>query len=202
MQGAMNSSANPQLYIIAGPNGSGKTTFATNFLPSYVGCFEFINADLIAKGLAPFNPARADLAAGKLMLEQIGLLERCKADFAFETTLSGKTYVALLERLKKKGYQINLFFLWLPDVRLSIQRIADRVRRGGHHVPSDVVRRRFARGIPNLFQVYRSLCDMWMLFDNSTDTPSIIAYEIEQELTTVDSDLFARIFRKAGPVCN
>lgn len=159
-----------------------------------------MNADLIAKGLSPFNPAGADLAAGKLMLEQIRSLGKRKVDFAIETTLSGKTYVGLLEGLKRQGYQINLFFLWLPDVRLSIQRIADRVRRGGHHVPPAIVRRRFTRGIANLFHVYRPLCDMWMLFDNSTDSPSIIAYAIEHDLTTIDSALFARILRKAGPV--
>lgn len=188
----------PQVYIIAGPNGAGKTTFAANFLPFYAGCFEFVNADLIAQGLSPFNPARADLAAGKLMLEQIALLSRHNTDFAFETTLSGKTYRGLLEQLKAQGYQINLFFLWVADVRLSIQRIADRVRRGGHHVPSDIVRRRFARGIANLFNVYRPLCDMWMLFDNSTDAPGLIAFEIEQELTVIESTVFARILRKAG----
>ena len=196
----MKAPAKPQLYIIAGPNGAGKTTFATDFLPGYAGCFEFVNADLIAKGLSPFNPAGADLAAGKLMLEQIRSLGQRKVDFAIETTLSGKTYVALLEGFKQQGYQINLFFLWLPDVRLSIQRIADRVRRGGHNVPSDIVRRRFARGISNLLNVYKPLCDMWMLFDNSTDSPTIIAYEIEHDLTTIDSALFSRILRKAGSV--
>lgn len=196
----MTAPVNPQLYVIAGPNGAGKTIFATDFLPEYAGCFEFVNADLIAKGLSPFNPAGADLAAGKLMLEQIRLLAQRNVDFAFETTLSGKTYVALLERLKQQGYQINLFFLWLPDVRLSIQRIADRVRRGGHNVPSDIVRRRFVRGVSNLLHVYKNLCDMWMLFDNSTDSPSIIAYEIEHDLTIIDSPLFSRILRKAGPV--
>jgi predicted ABC-type ATPase len=196
----MKSSVKPKLYIIAGPNGAGKTTFATGFLPKYAGCFEFVNADLIAQGLSPFNPASADLAAGKLMLEQIRLLAKRKVDFAFETTLSGKTYIALLEQLKKQGYHINLFFLWLPDVRLAIERIADRVKRGGHNVPPDIVKRRFKRGIGNLFHVYRLLCDVWILFDNSTESPEVIAYEIESHLTIVDNSLFSSIKKKVESV--
>jgi predicted ABC-type ATPase len=181
------------LYIIAGPNGAGKTTFAARFLPQYAGCNEFVNADLIAGGLSPFNQASADLAAGKLMLDRINLLAKRKADFAFETTLSGKSYGGLLEQLKKSGYHISLFFLWLPDVKLSLQRIAERVRRGGHNVPPDIVRRRFKRGIVNFFQVYRPLCDLWILFDNSTENPEVIAYEIESFLSILNSDLFSFI---------
>ncbi len=128
------------------------------WLPQYAGCLEFVNADLIAGGLSPFNQSSADLVAGKLMLDRIHFLAQRRADFAFETTLSGKAYVSLLEKLKSSGYHISsLFFLWLPDIKLSLQRIADRVRQGGHNVPPDVVRRRFKRGIANLISCISSL---------------------------------------------
>jgi len=196
----MKASSKPKLYIIAGPNGAGKTTFAVSFLPKYVDCFEFVNADLIAGGLSPFNAARADLPAGKLMLERINFLARNRVDFAFETTLSGKSYLNLLRQIKESGYHICLFFLWIPDVRLALQRVADRVKRGGHNIPSDTVRRRFERGIYNFFHLYRSLCDMWMLFDNSTDDPAVIAYEIASHLKIVDNSLFAGIKKKVEMV--
>ena len=193
----MKTSAQPQLYVIAGPNGAGKTTFAGRFLPLYAGCLEFVNADLIAQGLSPFDPSRADVAAGKLMLERIRLLAERRADFGFETTLSGKVHARLLEKLKSLGYRINLFYVWVPDVRLSIQRIADRVKRGGHNVPSDIVKRRFTRSISNFFNVYQPLCDLWMLLDNSTENPDVIAYGIESFLSVIDADLFSQIKGKA-----
>ena len=133
-------SKRPSLYIVAGPNGSGKTTFAREFLPDYVRCKEFINADLIAGGLSPFSPEAAAMRAGRLLLEQIKLLASRRSDFGFETTLSGVTYVSLLRRLKAQGYQIHLFFLWIPTVEVALARIADRVRRGGHDIPEKVVR--------------------------------------------------------------
>jgi predicted ABC-type ATPase len=191
----MKSSMKPKLYIIAGPNGAGKTTFATGFLPKYAGCFEFVNADLIAQGLSPFNPACADLAAGKLMLEQIRLLAQRKVDFAFETTLSGKIYVALLEQLKEQGYHINLFFLWLPDVRLAIERIAGRVKRGGHDVPINVVKRRFGRGVKNFFSFYKTFVNFWAIFDNSGKTPLLVAYEEEGEGKVFNQSRYIEIMR-------
>jgi len=112
----------PQLYIIAGPNGAGKTTFAREFLPHYAHCKQFINADLIASGLAPFSPETEALRAGRLMLEQIRSLAKEKADFGFETTLSGVTYAALLRQLKAQGYRIQLFFLWIPTVEIALAR--------------------------------------------------------------------------------
>ena len=140
---------NRNVYIIAGPNGSGKTTFAIKFLPEYVKCSNFINADLIAQGLSPFSPGAAAIKAGKLVLEQIRQFENQGVDFAFETTLSGKLYVKLFKSLKKKGYKIHLFFLWIPDAELAISRIKSRVARGGHNVPVRDVQRRFNRSISN-----------------------------------------------------
>ena len=105
---------NKAVYIIAGPNGSGKTTFATLFLPDYVNCPNFVNADLIAKGLAPFEPQAAAIKSGKLVLQQIHDYAGRGIDFAFETTLSGKSYVSLLSELKSKGYALHLFSFGFP----------------------------------------------------------------------------------------
>lgn len=166
---------NKAIYIIAGPNGSGKTTFATMFLPEYVNCSNFVNADFIAKGLSPFEPRAAAVKAGKLVLQQIHEYAEHGVDFAFETTLSGKSYAGLLTELKARGYELHLFFLWLPNAELAIARIKERVREGGHHVPSEDVRRRFVRGINNFISLYEPLLNSWMLFDNSKAKPILIA---------------------------
>ncbi|MDP3722041.1 MAG: zeta toxin family protein [Candidatus Omnitrophota bacterium] len=187
------SKGSPNLYIIAGPNGAGKTTFAREFLPHYAKCKNFVNADLIAQGLSPFSPAAAGIKAGRLLLKQIHEFAERRADFAFETTLSGKTYVTLLRRLKQHGYVIHLFFLWAPSVELVIARIKDRVAEGGHDVPVTDVRRRFGRSMKNFFKVYKPLLDSWTLFDNSTTWPSLIAEEKGGKLIVVDPELFAKI---------
>ena len=191
-----NSKKSPNLYIIAGPNGAGKTTFAKEFLPHYADCYEFINADLIAGGLSPFQPDRVAIQAGKLMLEQIHSLSKSEVDFAFETTRSGKTYVRLIRDLKKRGYQIHLCFLWLSNVKLALNRIAERVQKGGHNVPEGVVRRRFGKGIYNLFNIYRPLLDFWILVDNSSPVPDIISFEKSGKLTIVNEEMFSKIIKE------
>ncbi|MFH1995609.1 MAG: zeta toxin family protein [Candidatus Omnitrophota bacterium] len=185
------------IYIITGPNGSGKTTFATMFLPDYVKCPNFVNADLIAKGLAPFEPRSAAIKAGKLVLQQINEFAERGVDFAFETTLSGKSYVSLLSALKMKGYALHLFFLWLPSPELAIARIKDRVSEGGHNVPAEDVRRRFVRGINNFFKLYKSLFDTWMLFDNSRAKPLLIAKRRNSDMEIINEELFETIQRVA-----
>jgi len=183
----------PNLYIIAGPNGAGKTTFAREFLPVYAACHEFVNADLIAEGLSPFQPERVAIQAGKIMLEQIHALGNRGVDFAFETTLSGRTYVKLIQDLKKRGYQIHLCFLWLHNIKLALDRIAVRVQKGGHHVPEAVVLRRFGKGLYNLFNIYRPLLDFWILVDNSGAIPDIISFEKSGVLTVVNEGTFSKI---------
>ncbi len=188
---------NKAVYIIAGPNGSGKTTFAKLFLPNYVNCQNFVNADLIAQGLAPFGPRAEAIKAGKLVLLQIHEYAKRGVDFAFETTLSGKSYASLLTGLKEKGYARHLFFLWIHSPELAIARIKDRVAEGGHHVPAGDVRRRFARGINNFFTLYEPLLDSWMLFDNSKAKPVLIAKRRNGHQEVVNDDLFALVQRSA-----
>jgi predicted ABC-type ATPase len=189
---------NKNVYIIAGPNGAGKTTFATMFLPDYAQCPHFVNADLIALGLAPFEPRSAAIKAGKLVLQQIHDFSARGIDFAFETTLSGMSYVKLLTELKAKGYGLHLFFLWIPNPELAIVRIKERVLEGGHDVPSQDVRRRFIRGISHFFNLYESLFDSWMLFDNSKAKPVLIAKRRNGHNEILDEELFARVQKMRG----
>jgi len=186
----MNSDRDPKVYIIAGPNGAGKTTFATKFLPHYVECMEFVNADLIASALSPFLPDRAAFRAGRLMIEQIHSLADSRVDFGFETTLAGRGYVRLLNNLKDRGYRIHLFYLWIHRIDVALERIAGRVKMGGHNVPEDVVRRRYDKGISNFSRLYQPLTDFWAIYDNSTDTPHLIAYKEHDKLEIIDHDTF------------
>ncbi|MDO9572499.1 MAG: zeta toxin family protein [Candidatus Omnitrophota bacterium] len=183
------------VYIIAGPNGSGKTTFANEFLPEYAKCPNFVNADLIAKGLSPFYPRAAAIKAGRLVLEQIRSLAEKNVDFAFETTLSGKSYVRLIEALKNKGYTINLFFLWIPNADFALGRIKDRVASGGHDVPAVDVKRRFNRGIYNFFKYYKPLSDTWLLFNNADAIPRLIAKEKDEKTDVIDKEMYEKIIK-------
>ncbi|MFH1223684.1 MAG: zeta toxin family protein [Pseudomonadota bacterium] len=178
------------VYIIAGANGSGKTTFARKFLPDYVNCPNFINADLIALGLAPFGAGNVAIKAGKLVLEQIRSYSKRGIDFSFETTLSGQLYVNLLKKLRAKGYRSHLFFLWLPNPELAVFRVKDRVAEGGHNVPVEDIRRRFHRGIENLFNLYMPLLDTWTLFDNSGVKPVLIARNKNGDKEIINKELF------------
>lgn len=187
----------PQLRIIAGPNGSGKTTFVRDFLPRYVSIPHFVNADLIAAGLAPFAPQTAALRAGRLVIEEIRRLADERVDFAFETTLSGRSYVPMLREFKERGCEIYLYFLWLPDVAMNLRRVAHRVQQGGHNVPEEDVRRRYRRGIANFLSVYRPLTDFWIVYDNSGIWPREIAFARADMPTILDEDSF-REFSRAG----
>jgi predicted ABC-type ATPase len=160
-----------RVIIIAGPNGAGKTTFAGEFLPREAACPRFINADLIAAGLSPFDVGAAAVRAGRLMLAEI---DRCLAageSFAFESTLAGRSYSQAIPRWQAAGYQVHLIFLRLRSVRLAIARVKARVAAGGHHVPAATVRRRFHQGWINFQGLYRPLVDHWELYDNSESRP-------------------------------
>lgn len=146
----------------------GKTTASYTVLPEMLGCKEFVNADEIAKGLSPFNPESVAIEAGRLMLQRMDDLLSEGSDFAFETTLSTRSYVKFIERAQAKGYFVTLLYFWLPTPEQAIERVATRVREGGHNIPSDVIRRRYANGIKNLTALYIPLCNYWAIYDNSS----------------------------------
>jgi len=191
---------NKNVYIIAGPNGAGKTTFALKFLPEYVSCPNFINADLIARGLSPFSPGAAAIKAGKLVLEQIHQFANKRVDFAFETTLSGKLYVNLFKSLREKGYKIHIFFLWIPDADLAVSRIKSRVAQGGHDVPVRDVLSRFDRSIRNFFKLSGSLADSWLLFDNAGPIPILIAERKISKIRIIDKSSYDNIIKGIGDI--
>jgi predicted ABC-type ATPase len=163
-----------KIVIIAGPNGAGKTTFAQAFLPSEADCTDFVNADLIARGLSPFAPDRAAVKAGKIMLMQIAEKVARGDSFAFETTLAGLGYARHIPQWRSLGYHVKLVFLSLPSADLAVERVRVRVRQGGHDIPEPVIRRRFDAGLKNLHAVYRTIVDSWLLYDNAGLTPRLL----------------------------
>lgn len=164
----------PKVIIIAGPNGAGKTTFAREFLPHEAACPVYLNADLIAAGLAPFAPEAAAMRAGRLMLEEIATHVTRRQSFAFETTLSGLTYARRIPEWQAMGYRVELFFLALVSPDMAVARVAERVRQGGHDIPETIIRRRFTAGIRHFEQTYRRIVDVWVRYDNSGETPQLI----------------------------
>jgi predicted ABC-type ATPase len=163
------------LYIIAGCNGAGKTTASYTVLPEILNCKEFVNADNIAAGISPFNPSGVAIEAGRIMLSRINELMSEGDDFAFETTLSTKSYVSFVKKAQKKGYDVTLLYFWLSSPQMAIKRVAKRVSNGGHDIPEDVIERRYFRGIANLLKLYIPICDNWLVIDNNDLAPEIIA---------------------------
>lgn len=172
------------LYIIAGCNGAGKTTASFNILPDALNCSEFVNADEIARGISPFNPDNVALESGRLMLQRIHELMDKGIDFAFETTLSTRSYVNKVKTAQSLGYHVTLLFYWLESPKLAIKRVELRVKEGGHNIPLEVINRRYLKGINNLFNLYLPIVDYSMVFDNSTTTPELIL-ETEQGKETI-----------------
>jgi len=163
-----------KIIVIAGPNGAGKTTFAEEFLPKEANCPIFINADLIAAGLAPFDPDRAAFKAGRLMLAEIDEHARRGDSFAFETTLSGRGYARLIPAWRADDYAVKLFFLRLASPELGIARVRQRVREGGHDVPESTIRRRFVAGLRNLKEIYQPIVSEWAIYENSGPSPVLL----------------------------
>lgn len=181
------------IYIIAGCNGAGKTTASYTVLPEILDCKEFVNADNIAAGISPFNPQSVALAAGRIMLERISELMKEGADFAFETTLSTRSYMSLIRSAKDVGYTITLLYFWLDSPELAIQRVKKRVAKGGHDIPDDVVIRRYHRGLSNLLNLYLPICDRWMIMDNMDLVPEILAQKDEFGEVVVNSEIWSNI---------
>jgi predicted ABC-type ATPase len=165
----------PNLYIIAGCNGAGKTTASFTILPEILSVKEFVNADSIAAGLSQFNVESVAFEAGRIMLERIDQLMKEKEDFAFETTLSTRSYVSFIKKARINGYKITLLYFRLRTPDLAKQRVAKRVRQGGHNIPDDVVERRYYRGVSNLLNLYIPVVDKWTVFDNMGAQPCVIA---------------------------
>ena len=165
----------PNLYVISGCNGAGKTTASFTVLPEMLNCDEFVNADEIARGLSPFNPDKSAIQAGRIMLGRIQELMEKKMDFAFETTLSTKSYTQLIQRARKIGYTVTLLFFYLDSPELAKKRVEIRVQEGGHNIPEPVIIRRYYAGIKNLFELYLPICDYWMIFNNSMLGSELIA---------------------------
>jgi predicted ABC-type ATPase len=190
----------PTLYIIAGPNGAGKTTFASRFLPEESGELEFVNVDLIARGLSPFDPDAAAGSAGRIALKRVARLIQEQKTFALETTLSGRTTKAWVAEAKAAGYFIKLVFIWIETLEECIDRIRRRVREGGHNVPDQDVRRRFLRTLRNFFNDYCPMADAWKLFDNSGASLRLVAVQKNGRTAVRDRSLFAAILAQAGVV--
>ena len=165
-----------KVIIIAGPNGAGKTTFARSFLPAEAHCPRFINADLIAAGLAPFGPEAAAVKAGRLMLREMAQCAVRGDSFALETTLSGLMYLRHIRQWREQAYHVSLFFLALPSAEVAVARVAERVRQGGHDIPEAVIRRRFAAGRDHFDHHYRNAVHAWALYDNSGAAPALLEW--------------------------
>jgi predicted ABC-type ATPase len=168
-------SKQPTIYLIAGCNGAGKTTFAREFLLKEAGCANFLNADYLAFGLSPLSPEIAALKAGRLLLDEFKSLIARRETFAFESTLSGTTYLRLLREAKRRGFRLHLHYLWLPIPSIAIARVRERVKKGGHNVPVADIRRRFGRSLAHLVDRYIPLADQWAVWDNQTSPPNLLA---------------------------
>lgn len=176
----------PQVVVIAGPNGAGKSTLAPILLRDTFGLLEFVNADTISAGLSAFNADAVALDAGRLMLTRLRELATSKQNFAFESTLATRSYAPWITRLVEEGYEFHLMFLWLNTAELAIQRVAERVRQGGHSVSEEIVRRRYNRGLDNLFELYLPIAKTWVVYDNSgADSLLLIANGAQRRTSSV-----------------
>lgn len=185
----------PNLYIIGGPNGAGKTTASLRLLPRFLNCREYVNADSIAAGLSPFHPESVAFQAGRLMLERLNTLAASGADFAFETTLASHP-LPIIARCKNTGYEVTLFYFWLHSPELAIERVAQRVRTGGHAIPEETIRRRYETGRSRFLSHYVPLADNWRVYDNSHNTPLLIAHcDMKGRVIVHDRNVWAKIER-------
>jgi len=188
----------PNLYIIAGCNGAGKTTNSFTVLPKMLDCKEFVNADSIALGLSPFQPENVAIAAGKIMLNRINELIGLQNDFAFETTLSTRSFVKTIEKAKQNNFEVSIIFYYLDDVELAIQRVQQRVLEGGHNIPENVIRPRYVAGIYNLIHLYLNIGDAIVIVDNSTKTELIVAVKsINNQIEIRDKTTWTKILNQS-----
>lgn len=180
----MSQRGQPHVIVLAGPNGAGKSTTAPALLKGALGVAEFVNADVIARGLSAFAPERVALAAGRIVLRRLRELADRYASFAFETTMASRRFAPWLAELKKRGYRVHLVFLWLPSADFAIARVAERVRLGGHNVPEHTVRRRYDLGLQNFFLLYQPVATTWRMYDNSRASRPRLVVRGEGRLVT------------------
>ncbi len=185
----------PKCIIIAGPNGAGKTTFALDYLPKVEGFDNFINADLIASGLSPLSPEKHLLAASKLFLGEIDKAIKARENFSFETTLSGKSYLKLIKKLKQNGWEVKLIYLYLLSVELSKKRVYERVKHGGHNIPVDTILRRYPRSLNNLLHHYAKLCDTTICMDNSNQSQDVIFTQTYSDRIILNQFIYNNILK-------
>lgn len=193
--------SNPKLIVIAGPNGAGKSTFAPLLVRETFRIAHYVNADDIASRLAPSAPQEAAVRAAQEMLESLRQLTRRRESFAFETTLSTRSFAPFIRRARETGYGFHLYFLWLRDAQLSVARVKQRAQAGGHDIAAEIIRRRYPRTVRNFFQLYRPLADTWQVFDNSDyNAPALIAEGRADARPRVARDELWRLFREAASV--
>lgn len=192
----MSQTHTPVIYIIGGPNGAGKTTFAREFLPA-ANVVEFLNADLLAAGLSPLQPSAMAVRSGRLLLARWRELLELRRDFAFESTLSGRTYAGMLREARAAGYEMRLCYLWLPNVGMSIRRVRQRVRKGGHDVPELDLRRRYLPSLRNFFSLYLPLANEVLLFNAAGNPPQLIAQWRDQNVGIINQRLYEHIQKQS-----
>jgi predicted ABC-type ATPase len=183
----------PNLFIIAGCNGAGKTTASVTILPEILNCRQFVNADYIAYGLSPFDVESVAIEAGRIMLHRIKELLDLREDFAIETTLATRSYVSLVQRAQAIGYNVTLIHIWLSSPEMAFERVAERVRNGGHNIPVDVIERRYYKGLDNLFKLFMPVCDTWIIADNSLKKLNVVARKEEFENVIENYELWTII---------
>jgi predicted ABC-type ATPase len=188
----------PRVAIVAGINGAGKTTASQPVLRGVLKMPTFVNADTIARGLNGFNPESEAAKAGRIMLEHLRELAARRADFSFETTLAGRAYAPWLAELRAGGYEVYLYYYWLRSPEISIGRVAERVAAGGHHIPSETIRQRYAKSVRNFFDLYRPLCTHWRVYDNTEKQSRLIAYGTPGGRTILDGDTWFDILGSCG----
>lgn len=189
--------APPTCWIIAGPNGAGKTTFALSYLPTAANCRNFVNADLIAAGLSPLAPETGLLAASRIFLREIENRIQARQDFAFETTLAGRSYLRLIRRLRSEGWRVELIYLALPSVEMSRLRVAERVAHGGHNIPPEDIERRFPRSLRNLLNEFSYAVDRTQCFMNNSEIPQLVFEQQSDNRVILIPELFEQLIQEA-----
>lgn len=183
----------PRLYILSGCNGSGKTTASYALLPELLDCRQFVNSDEFAKSLSPFDPSAASVTASRFMLMKINYLLDRYEDFSIETTLATRSLVGIIQRARERGYSVSIIYFWLRTPSLAIERVSARVKAGGHHISEEVIRRRYIVGLKYFFNTYMSICDSWILADNSENPFKIVAQGEGSEKYVLDMDKYEKI---------